>query len=69
MLVRASYTRSESIGWPFDEVKNRMTSHLQYEDWAEFMVAWRHGAIEIYEDYVRIKVTYFPSRTVVDQSH
>ena len=53
MLVRVSYTRSESIGAQFDEIQNRMTSHLQYEDWSEFMVAWRRDTIEIYEDYVR----------------
>ncbi|KIJ64487.1 hypothetical protein HYDPIDRAFT_111813, partial [Hydnomerulius pinastri MD-312] len=51
MLIRVSYTKSESLPVHFDEVQNRMTSHLQYEDWAEFLVVWRKDKIEIYEDY------------------
>lgn len=52
MLVRVSYIKSESLGSSFDEVQNRTTNHLQYEDWAEFMVVWRKDRLELYEDYV-----------------
>ncbi len=52
MLVRVSYSKSEALGLHFDEYQNRMTSGLQYEDWAEFMVVWRRDKIELYEDYV-----------------
>lgn len=54
MLVRISYTRLGSLGSQFDEIQNRMTSHLQYETWAEFMVVWRGDRIELYKDYVRL---------------
>lgn len=52
MLVRVSYSKSESLSPWFDEIQNRTTRYLQYADWAEFMVAWRKDRIEIYEDYV-----------------
>ncbi|KAK0201660.1 hypothetical protein DFS33DRAFT_1349082 [Desarmillaria ectypa] len=51
MLVRVSYTESESLGPQFDECQHRMTSGLRHEDWAEFMVVWRRDSIEVYEDY------------------
>lgn len=51
MLVRVSYTRSESLPCRFDEVQNRITPHLRYEDWAEFLVVWRGERLEIYQDY------------------
>lgn len=51
MLVRVSYTKSESLPRHFDEVQNRTTPHLRYEDWAEFLVVWRGERLEIYQDY------------------
>ncbi|KAF9007668.1 hypothetical protein BDZ89DRAFT_965606 [Hymenopellis radicata] len=51
MLVRVSYSKSEDLGPHFDEYQNRMTTGLQYADWAEFMVVWRRDKIELYEDY------------------
>jgi len=51
MLVRVSYTKSESLPCHFDEVQNRTTPRLRYEDWAEFLVVWRGERLEIYEDY------------------
>lgn len=51
MLVRVSYTISESLPCRFDEVQNRITPHLRYEDWAEFLVVWRGERLEIYRDY------------------
>lgn len=52
MLVRVSHTKLEGLSKCFDEVQNRYTSKLHYEDWAEFIVVWRGQRIEIYEDYV-----------------
>lgn len=51
MLVRVSYTKAESLPRHFDEVQNRTTPHLRYEDWAEFLVVWRGERLEIYQDY------------------
>ncbi|KAF9242584.1 Pleckstrin homology domain-containing protein [Melanogaster broomeanus] len=51
MLVRVSYSKSESLPVPFDEIQNRQTSHLHHEGWAEFLVVWRNDRLEIYEDY------------------
>lgn len=51
MLVRVSYTKSESLPRHFDEVQNRTTPHLRYDDWAEFLVVWRGERLEIYQDY------------------
>ena len=52
MLVRVSRTDADSVGTAFDENQNRITSHLEYEDWSEFMVVWRKERLELYEDYV-----------------
>ena len=52
MLVRVSYTEEESVTPKFDEAQNRTARDLVYQDWAEFLVAWRHNRLELYEDYV-----------------
>ncbi|TFK73572.1 hypothetical protein BDN72DRAFT_834437 [Pluteus cervinus] len=51
MLVRVSYTEEESPTPKFDEAQNRTARSLVYQDWAEFLVAWRHNRLELYEDY------------------
>jgi len=51
MLVRVSRTDADSVGTAFDENENRITQHLEYEDWSEFMVVWRKERLELYEDY------------------
>ena len=51
MLVRVSHTDADSVGSAFDENRNRITQHLDYEDWSEFMVVWRKGRLELYEDH------------------
>jgi hypothetical protein len=56
MLVRVSYTKSEDIKH-FDDVINRTTRNLRYEDWGEFLVAWRKDRIEVYQDHVRLTVS------------
>ncbi|CAA7261359.1 unnamed protein product [Cyclocybe aegerita] len=35
----------------FDDSVNRTTRGLRYEDWGEFLVAWRRDSIEIYRDH------------------
>lgn len=52
MLVRVLYTRCETLSPQFNESINRTTRDLHYEDWAEFLVAWRRDSLEIYEDHV-----------------
>ncbi|TFK40603.1 Pleckstrin homology domain-containing protein [Crucibulum laeve] len=51
MLVRVTYSKSETLSPTFDDAKNRTTRDLQYENWGEFLVAWRKDSIEIYEDH------------------
>lgn len=51
MLVRVSHTEANSVGAAFDENQNRITQHLEYEDWSEFLVVWRKERLELYEDY------------------
>ena len=52
MLVRVSHTDANSVGISFDENQNRITQHLEYEDWSEFLVVWRKERLELYEDHV-----------------
>jgi hypothetical protein len=61
MLVRVSHTYADSVGVAFDENQNMITQHLQYEDWAEFMVVWRGRRLELYEDYVSRLQDFPPS--------
>lgn len=52
MLVRSSYTESESVPGNFDEGQNRITPHISHDDWYEFIVAWRKDRLELYGDHV-----------------
>lgn len=52
MWVKISSTKAQNLSPVFDESINRTTRDLDYEDWGEYMVAWRKDHIEIYEDYV-----------------
>jgi hypothetical protein len=52
MLVKISSTKAQNLSPVFDESIHRTTCDLEYEEWGEFMVAWRKDLIEIYEDYV-----------------
>jgi hypothetical protein len=54
MLVRVYKTEAKSLHAHFDESMHRVTRDLEFQDWAEFLVAWRRDYIEIYEDYVRL---------------
>lgn len=51
MLVRILYSKDEGIT-RFDDAINRTTRNLHFEDWGEFIVAWRKDRIELYGDYV-----------------
>ncbi|KAJ3515389.1 hypothetical protein NLJ89_g1784 [Agrocybe chaxingu] len=44
------YAESEAIT-QFDDSVHRTTRGLRYEDWGEFLVAWRRDSIEIYRDH------------------
>ncbi len=70
MVVRVFYCRDGSLGPSFDEMQNRSTRNLQYEDWTEFIVVWRNDRLELYDDYVCTSscwitlpaLTYLPQR-------
>ena len=71
MLVRVSHTDADSVGTAFDENQNRITQHLEYEDWSEFLVVWRKDRLELYEDYASrrsVMTVTFPHQTFVYQS-
>ncbi|KAH9989700.1 Pleckstrin homology domain-containing protein [Russula compacta] len=51
MVVRVAYCKDNSLGSCFDEMQDRRTRDMQYEDWAEFMVVWRSGRLELYNDF------------------
>ncbi|KAI0260213.1 Pleckstrin homology domain-containing protein [Gloeopeniophorella convolvens] len=51
MVVRVAYSSDASLGPHFDEMQSRSAGHVQYEDWAEFMVVWRKNRLELYNDY------------------
>ena len=53
--MRVCTTKAECLGAHFHESMHRTTRHLQHQDWAEFIVAWRQDFIEIYEDYVSFR--------------
>lgn len=52
MLVRVCKTDAENLSAHFDESTHRVTRDLEFQDWTEFLVAWRRDYIEIYEDHV-----------------
>jgi hypothetical protein len=56
MVVRIAYCKGGSPGSRFDEMRDRSARDMQYEDWAEFMVVWRNGRLELYDNYV----SFFP---------
>ncbi|KAJ7156013.1 Pleckstrin homology domain-containing protein [Mycena crocata] len=51
MLVRAGYTKSESLGPVFDEEMSRKTRGIRYEEWGEYMVLWKKDLIQFYEPH------------------
>jgi hypothetical protein len=53
MVVRVAYCRDDTFRPHFDEMQDRCVRHMQYEDWAEFMVIWRGHRLELYNNFVR----------------
>lgn len=51
MLVRVNYSKLEGF-IRFDDSIHRTTRDLHFEDWGEFLVAWRKDNLEIYRDHV-----------------
>lgn len=58
MVVRVAYCKNGSLGSHFDEMQDRSARDMQYEDWAEFMVVWRNGRLELYNDYVSFPLNF-----------
>ena len=54
MVVRVAYCKDDTFGPHFDEMQDRCARHMQYEDWAEFMVIWRGHRLELYNNFVRV---------------
>ena len=52
MLVQVYFTEAQSLPANFDEAQHRVTQHMQYYDWKEFIVAWRKDRLELYTDHV-----------------
>ena len=52
MVVRVAYCKNDILGPHFDEMQDRCVRHMQYEDWAEFMVIWRGHRLELYSNFV-----------------
>ncbi|KAI0086533.1 hypothetical protein BDY19DRAFT_995822 [Irpex rosettiformis] len=50
MMVQVSFT-SDTLGPNFDSSKNRVTPHMQYEDYSEYLVVWRKQRLELYKNY------------------
>jgi hypothetical protein len=51
MLVRVNYSKLEGLGY-FDDSIHKTTRNLQFEEWSEFLVAWRKDSLELYRDHV-----------------
>ena len=51
MLVRVNYSKLEGL-IQFDDSKHKTTRNLQFEEWSEFIVAWRKDSLELYCDHV-----------------
>ena len=51
MLVRVNYSKSEGLVY-FDDSIHKTTRNLQFEEWDEFIVAWRKDSLELYGDHV-----------------
>ncbi|KAI0699107.1 Pleckstrin homology domain-containing protein [Cytidiella melzeri] len=50
MMVQVSFT-PDTLGPNFDSTKNRVTPHIQYEDYSEYLVVWRKERLELYKNY------------------
>ena len=51
MLVRVNYSKLEGL-IQFNDSIHKTTRNLQFEEWSEFLVAWRKDSLELYRDHV-----------------
>ncbi|KDQ11404.1 hypothetical protein BOTBODRAFT_57377 [Botryobasidium botryosum FD-172 SS1] len=51
MLVKVAYSRSEALPKEFNEKEAARRPDISDLEWEEYIVAWRQGRIELYEDY------------------
>jgi hypothetical protein len=52
MLVRILHSKQGGFPKYMDEVHLAEITNIKQEEWGEFIVVWRRGRIELYEDYV-----------------
>ena len=55
MLVRVLYCKQEGFTRYMDETHLAEITDVKQEEWGEFIVVWRRGRIELYEDYVSVR--------------
>ena len=55
MLVRVLYCKQQSFTRYMDETHLAEITDVKQEEWGEFIVVWRRGRIEFYEDYVSVR--------------
>ena len=54
MLVRILHSKQDGFTKYMDETQLAEVTDIRQEEWGEFIVIWRRGRIELYEDYVRV---------------
>jgi len=54
MLVRILHCKQEGFARYMDETYLAEITDVKQEEWGEFIVVWRRGRIELYEDYVSV---------------
>ena len=52
MLVRILHSKQDASARYMDETYLAEITEVKQEEWGEFIVVWRRGRIELYEDYV-----------------
>ena len=55
MLVRVLHCKQEGFTRYMDETQLAEITGVKQEEWGEFIVVWRRGRIELYEDYVSVR--------------
>jgi len=55
MLVRVLHCKQEGFTKYMDEAQLGEITDVKQEEWGEFIVVWRKGRIELYEDYVSVR--------------
>jgi hypothetical protein len=55
MLVRVLHCKQEGFTRYMDETQLAEITDIKQEEWGEFIVVWRKGRIELYEDYVSVR--------------